>query len=63
MRGEVKNLFERYCDSKNASPKNIQEIEPLLQEFLGVLNQDLMRAFFLKGFARIQANIPNLIEP
>ena len=63
MRGEVKNLFERYCESKNASPKTLQEIEPLLQDFLGMLNQDLVRAFFLKGFARIQADIPNLIEP
>ena len=63
MQADLKKLFERYCDSKNTSPKSAQEMEPLLREFFGVINQDLVRAFYLNGFSRIKADIPTLIQP
>ncbi len=63
MKAEVKKLFERYCESKNVFPKSVEEMEPLLRDFFGLLNQDLVRGFYSKGFSKISADIPELIEP
>ncbi|MBF0276828.1 MAG: hypothetical protein HQM13_03520 [SAR324 cluster bacterium] len=63
MKADVTQQFERFCRSKNASPKSVTEMEALLRDFFAVLNQDLIRTFYLNGFSGISADVPKLIEP